>query len=112
MVATTVETEKHKIEESKKKVWKLKRSKQKLEFRISTEATSLSSEKDLIRKINEVNKELEEAFRYVRLDRKQGLIKKDIEESTTILKDSETKLGEVDKGLDELYSKVRRAARA
>ena len=84
-VAKRIETDRSKIEESKRKVWKLKRSKEKLEFRISTEAKSLASEKDLIRKINEINAELEEALRYVRLDRKLNLVKGDIEQNKTLL---------------------------
>lgn len=107
LVAKKIETDRGKISEAKKMVWKLKRQKEKLEFRISTEAKSLSAEKDLIRQINEVGNELEEAFRYVRLDRKLGLVKKDIEQSKTLLMDSEKKLEEVDKGLDLLYGKVR-----
>jgi uncharacterized coiled-coil DUF342 family protein len=106
-VAKKIETDKQKIEESKRKVWKLKRNKEKLEFRISTEAKSLTAEKDLIRKINEINTELEEALRYVRLDRKLNLVKGDIEQNKTILQQSEKKLEEIDKGLDELYSKAR-----
>jgi uncharacterized coiled-coil DUF342 family protein len=56
-----IEKGKDKDDAKRKKIGYLKRMKNKLEFKISTEASSLSSEKELVRQIEEINKELNDA---------------------------------------------------
>lgn len=95
--------------EKRKRVGYLKRMKQKLEFRISTEASSLSQEKEIIRKINEINQELDEAFASVRLERKLGFIKKDIEDYTKSITEVNKRIEELDAKLDGLYTNLRKS---
>lgn len=85
----------------------LKHMKQRLEFKISTEASSLSQEKDIIRKINEINQELNEAFASVRLERKTGFVKKDIDDYRKGITDINAQIGELDTRLDGLYVNLR-----
>ncbi|MGD0510531.1 MAG: hypothetical protein ABSA33_01705 [Candidatus Micrarchaeaceae archaeon] len=92
----------------RRRVGYLKRMKARLEFKISTEASSLAQEKDIIRKINEINSELNEALASVRLERKVGFISKDIEEYRKSIVDVNTKIGELDTRLDGLYVGLRK----
>ncbi len=103
-----IERAKPESAEKRKKIGYLKRMKNKLEFRISTEASSLNEEKDLVRKIEEVNKELNEAYKTIRLERKNDLVKSDIEQFKKVLTEGEAKIQEQDKKLDELYDKLRK----
>lgn len=96
------------FEEKMRKVRMLKRQKERLEFRISTEASSLSDEKALIRKIKEISAELDEYMKTVRLVRKRDLVKKDIEEFTAKVAELNGGIGELDKQLDVLYDSLRR----
>jgi uncharacterized coiled-coil DUF342 family protein len=82
--------------------------KAKLEFRISTEASSLSQERDIVRKINEINQELGEALASVKLERKTGLIKGDIEEYRKSITEINAKIQELDNRLDGLYANLRK----
>lgn len=95
--------------QKRKRVGYLKRMKQRLEFKISTEASSLSQEKDIIRKINEINQELNEALASVRLERKVGFIAKDIEDYRKSITEINTKIGELDTKLDGLYVNLRKS---
>ncbi len=92
----------------RRRVGYLKRMKSQLEFRISTEASSLAQEKDIIRKINDINQELDEALASVRLERKIGFITKDIEEYRKSITEINTKIGELDTKLDGLYMSLRK----
>ena len=56
-----IEKAKPEAAEKRRKIGYLKRMKNKLEFRISTEASSLADEKGLVRQIEDVNKQLSEA---------------------------------------------------
>ncbi len=103
-----IEKAKAETEQKRNKIGYLKKLKNRLEFRISTEATSLSAEKELIRKIEEVNKELNEAYRTVRLERKSEFVKKDVEQYKAQLVELEAKIVESDKKLDELYDRLRK----
>jgi len=87
---------------------KLKRQRHMLEFKVSTEANSLPQEKLLIRKINEVNSQIEEALKSVRKERKILLVKKDIAELQTTLNSIITELTGLDKNLDDLYHSIRK----
>lgn len=92
----------------RKRVGYLKRMKQRLEFRISTEASSLSQEKEIIRKINEINQELDEALASVRLERKLGFIKTDIEEYAKNITEVNKRIEELDDKLNGLYTNLRK----
>ena len=109
-IAKLLEIEKGKDQnnEKRRKIGYLKRLKNKLEFRISTEAKSLAEEKELVRKIEEINKELNEAYKSIRLERKGDFIKKDIEDYKKSITELEAKITENDKQLDELYDKIRK----
>lgn len=85
----------------------LKRMKNRLEFRISTEASSLSKEKEIIRKIKEINEELDGLAIAVRMERKLGLVKGDVEECRRQLAEIEPKVAEMDGKLDALYANLR-----
>jgi uncharacterized coiled-coil DUF342 family protein len=100
--------EEDKNNEKRKRIGYLKRMKARMEFKISTEASSLSQEKDIIRKINEINQELNEAMASVRLERKMGFITKDIEDYRKNITDINEKIMEVDAKLDGLYVSLRK----
>ena len=85
----------------------LRRKKEQIEFRIATEAFTLEAEKDLIRKKAAIDEELEHALKSFRLRKKLEFINKDIEELTKRMADSELKIKESDKKLDELYGALR-----
>jgi chromosome segregation ATPase len=91
-----------------KEIGYLRRRKESMEFRIATEAFTLEAEKDLIRKKNEIEIQLNDALKSYRLKRKVGYIDKDIEDLTKNIADIEAKIAEVDKKLDELYSNLRK----
>ncbi|MFI5412663.1 MAG: hypothetical protein ACHQX1_02120, partial [Candidatus Micrarchaeales archaeon] len=103
-----IEKGKDKDNAKRKKIGYLKRLKNKLEFRISTEASSLSAEKGLVRQIEDINKELNEAYKSIRLERKNEFVKKDVDDYRKSLSELEAKIGEHDKKLDELYDKLRK----
>jgi uncharacterized coiled-coil DUF342 family protein len=92
----------------RRKIGYLKRLKNQLEFKIATEASSLAAEKDFVRKIEEVNKELNDAYKAIRLERKSEFLKKDAEDYKKLLAELELKIAEHDKKLDELYDKLRK----
>ncbi|MEM3839215.1 MAG: hypothetical protein QXF01_01410 [Candidatus Micrarchaeaceae archaeon] len=91
-----------------KEIGYLRRKKENVEFRIATEAFTLEAEKELIRKKNEIEAQLNEAIKGYRLKRKIDYINKDIEELTKNISDIEAKIAEVDKKLDELYGELRK----
>jgi uncharacterized coiled-coil DUF342 family protein len=95
-------------EEKQKKLRMLTKQKKRLEFRISTETFSLSDEKQLIGKIKNINGELEDSLRVVKLFRKRDLIKRDLEEYTVQLKRLDVEIAELDKQLDDLYTNLRK----
>ena len=106
-VSRSLELDKDKSEAERSKARKLRRIKERLEFRISTEAASLTSEKELIRKINEVDAQLNEALKYVRLERKSGLVKRDIDECKQSIFELNKEITALDSKLDELYDRLR-----
>lgn len=103
-----LEKEDDKDGEKRRRFGYLKRLKNKLEFKISTEASSLSEEKDLIRKIAEINKELNDAHAFMRLERKISFVKKDIEEFKGGLAEADSKIAEADAKLDAMYTELRK----
>jgi uncharacterized coiled-coil DUF342 family protein len=98
---------KTKKEDDLRKVRKLRHIKERLEFRVSTEATSLAAEKDLVRRINEVDHEIKEALKGVKMERKLGLVKGDIDFYRANVVDLSKKIGEADARLDEMYARVK-----
>ncbi|MCL4371699.1 hypothetical protein M1373_00030 [Candidatus Marsarchaeota archaeon] len=95
-----------------KKIGYLKKQKNRLEFKLSTQARiSLSEEKDIIRKINEMNSELEGLLKFVKLERKIGYIKDDITNYTSKLNETDKKIKDIDLQLDDLYRSLRSTLR-
>jgi len=90
-----------------KKIGYLLRLKEKLEFKISTEASTLEAEKELIRRINEVNEELDRAIKNKRLKRRAELLSSDIEELNKEIEEKEKLVKESEKKLDDLYDNLR-----
>jgi uncharacterized coiled-coil DUF342 family protein len=86
----------------------LKRMKSRLEFKISTEASSLSKEKALVRQIDEISKQLDEALARVRLKRKEELVRKDIEEYRSGITATSNEMAETELKLDRAYSELRK----
>ena len=95
-------------EEAVRKLHKLNGVKRRLDFRISTEASSLSDEKALIKKIKDVNTDLDDALHIVKLFRKRDLVKKDLDELNAELSKLNKQIKDQDTELDNLYSSLRR----
>jgi len=93
--------------EQPKNIGYLKRLKEKLEFKISTEALTLDSERSLVKKIGDIDKELSEAIKERRTERKADLLAKDIEELTKSIEEKENMIKEENKKLDKLYDSLR-----
>jgi len=94
---------------AKENIGKLKRMRHSIEFRISTESMNLQQEKSMVRKIEEVNALIEEALKLERLERKRGLVSKDIEMYQKTLGEVVAKITELDAKLDTLYSEIRKS---
>ncbi|MCL5239508.1 MAG: hypothetical protein M1286_03505 [Candidatus Marsarchaeota archaeon] len=90
-----------------KNLGRLKRMKSSIEFKISTQASTLAAERELIKELNKINKELEEAQSVYRFKRKAELVTKDIDEIGKALESYKNQVLEVDKKLDELYAQLR-----
>jgi uncharacterized coiled-coil DUF342 family protein len=95
-------------EDAVRKLHKLNGVKRRLDFRVSTEASSLSDEKALIKKIKDVDVDLDEALHVVKLFRKRDLVKKDLEELNAELSKLNKQIKDQDTELDTLYSNLRR----
>lgn len=93
---------------STKNIGYLRRKKEALEFRISTEAFTLEAEKDLIRKKQEVEEELQEAINSYRMKRKAEFVNSDIEDLNKKIEETNVQLQELEKRLDILYGGLRR----
>lgn len=79
-----------------------------MEFKISTEASSLSDERALVRKIDEIGKQLDDALALVRLERKRELVKGDIETFRKGIMDLDKEIVGMDVKLDAVYSELRK----
>ncbi len=90
-----------------KNVGKLKRLKSSIEFKISTEATTLGAEKELIKKLNDINQELEDALKVYKFRRKLDLVSKNVADIGKALESYRLQIAEVDKKLDVLYASLR-----
>ncbi|MGC8479826.1 MAG: hypothetical protein ACP5M9_04145 [Candidatus Micrarchaeia archaeon] len=91
-----------------KNIGYLRRKKERLEFRISTEAYTLDAERDLIRKKNEIDKELQEAIKSYRARRKAEFITSDIAELNKSIDEANKSLIDIEKKLDDLYNELRK----
>ena len=108
LVAITGFLESEKAKQDPKKGRELKRMKNMLEFKLSTEAKmSLSAERDIVRKINEVSAQLDDFYKVVRLERKQGFIKGDIEQYKKELGELEQSISGLDTKLDDKYRELK-----
>ncbi len=94
--------------ERPKSIGYLKRIKERLEFKIATEATSLGAEKELVRKIDEVERELEKSLKVYKMHKKVELVTNDIEEASKQIDEVQKKIADSDKVLDDLYGELRR----
>jgi len=87
----------------------LKRMKHNLEFRLSTQAgITLSEEREIVKKVGEINKELDTLSKYVGLERKKEFINKDIESYKARLEVLHKGINDADQKLDELYKALKR----
>ncbi|VVB76875.1 Uncharacterised protein [uncultured archaeon] len=91
-----------------KNVGRLKRMKESIEFRIATEAGSLKTEKEMIKKLGDIDAELEEALKAYRFKRKAELVGKDIEDLKKRYDLLREQLKEYDTKLDSLYADLKR----
>ena len=94
---------------ARKRFGYLKKMINKFEFRISTEAKSLNEEKELIRKINEMKAELNESLKFVRMERKLELVKKDIEMFKNSLIETDKAIADLDLKMDGKYVELRKS---
>ncbi len=93
-----------------KKIGYLRKQKNRLEFKLSTEARmTLNDEKDIIRKIGELDGQLAGLLKFAKLERKIGYIKDDINSYTEKLNETDKKIRELDVKLDDLYRSLRRS---
>ena len=90
------------------KVVYLKKLKKRLEFKISTEASSLNAERELVKRINDVNAQLNDALAPLRLKRRLEQVKADAERQRAILADSAKECTELDAKLDKLYFELKK----
>ena len=88
----------------------LRRRKNEIDFRISTEAFTLEAERDLIRKRNVVEKELNEATKSYKLRKKVEFIDRRIEEMNKQIETMTVQLKESNKKLDDYYNEMRRVS--
>ena len=108
LVAITGFLESEKAKQDPKKGRELKRMKNMLEFKLSTEAKmSLTAERDIVRKINDISAQLDDFYKVVRLERKQGFIKGDIEQYKKELEELEKNVTGLDAKLDDKYRELK-----
>ncbi|MGI0100416.1 MAG: hypothetical protein ACREBH_01700 [Candidatus Micrarchaeaceae archaeon] len=91
-----------------KRIGYLKKVKSRMEFRISTESSSLAQEKEMIRGISEISKELDEALASVRMERKIGFITKDIDDYRKAITEVNSQIVVLDTRLDNIYVALRK----
>ncbi len=93
---------------STKNIGYLRRRKENLEFRISTEAYTLEAEKDLIRKKAKIEEELNDAIQSYRMKRKAEFVDGDIAELTKGIDGANKALATIESSLDILYGELRK----
>ncbi len=91
-------------------ITKLKKMKNRLEFKLSTEPRmSLETERDLIRRIEEVGNELRTMLRYSNLERKQKLLKGDLDRYSSRIEEISKELDSMNKTFDSMYAELKKA---
>lgn len=88
----------------------LKRLKEKFEFKLSTEARSLTDEKELIRRIGEVDSKIDYAYRIMRLKRRSELLAGDIVRYKAELEELRKKIKEAEATFAAANAHARAAA--
>jgi uncharacterized coiled-coil DUF342 family protein len=86
----------------------LKRKLKRLEFKISTQAYTLKIERQMIKKVKEIEAELTKYEPVERARRKEKLIKKDIEKINEKIRKKEEKLKNIRAELKKLYMERKR----
>ncbi len=94
--------------EQRRQIGKMKRIKNSLEFRVSTEARSLAEERELIKKISETNAKLKELYKSLRFEKKMEFVEGDIKRYTEEVETSTKKITEIELNLDERYDALRK----
>lgn len=107
-VKRTMEQNKTDTTEQKRQIGKMKRMKNSLEFRVSTEARSLSEERKLVKEIAEVNAKLKDLYKSIRFEKKIEFVEGDIKRYTEEVEAATKKIAEVDSKLDEKYNALRK----
>ncbi len=93
-----------------KNLGRLRKMKKGIEFQISTQAGTLAAEKELIKKLSDVDAELEEALKGYRMKRKLEFLTSDIDALNRELEAHKGKILELDKRLDALFAGIRSKA--
>lgn len=102
-----LETETNKPNQSE--INKLKKEKNRLEFKLSTEPRiTLETERELIRRINEISNELNSKLRYSGLEKKSRLLKGDIESYSSKIEEKFKELNSMNETFDKMYSDLKR----
>lgn len=78
----------------------LRRAKERLEFRIATEATSLQKEREMMKEMKEIDKELAKATEVEKLERKLRFVEGDI-------RAAEAEIEQIKKGIDESKAEIK-----
>ncbi len=107
-VKRTMEQNKTDTTEQRRQIGKMKRIKNSLEFRVSTEARSLNEEKKFIKEIADVNSKLRELYKSVRFEKKIEFVEGDIKRYTEEIDGATKKITEIDSKLDEKYNALRK----
>lgn len=94
--------------EQRRQIGKMKRMKNSLEFRVSTEARSLNEERKLIKEIADVNAKLKELYKSIRFEKKLEFVEGDIKRYTEEVEEATKKIAEADSKLDEKYNALRK----
>ncbi len=93
---------------NQREIMQLKKQKNRLEFKLSTEPRiSLSMEREMVRKINEISSELNTKLRYSSLEKKFDFLKGDIERYTLKIEKLSKEVKEINQQTDEMYSKLK-----
>lgn len=87
---------------------RLKREKNRLEFKLSTEPRlTLDTERELIRRIDEVGAELNTKLRYAGLEKKATLLKEDIDKYSTRIDSISKELNDMNEKFDKMYAELK-----
>jgi len=94
------------LNDAYKNIGKLRHMKEVLEFKISTEARTLDDEKALLKRLEGVEAQLNEAIAASRLKKKAELVHKDVEELEKGMEEANKEIDAINKQIAELKSKL------